>query len=271
MKKTLFLVLALLAGTLLQAQEYRFNAKADGFSMKSKSNNTININYNVSAVTIENANREGLEGQSITLSGIHIANQAGAPDLPSNSTYVAIPNGATPSIQMTSAKTKIIENVDIIPAPIPQLDNDKSEAVYEKDMAIYSRDAFYPATPYNMSEVKTIRGVEMVQVGVMPFQYNPVTKQLIVYEDLELQISLEGGNGTYGDIRYRTPGWDHILTDMLLNRDALPEMDYGERLRKHYENRETGCQYIIITPDNEEFVQLADSIKQFRTDQGIPT
>ena len=270
--RKLILAIILLLGLSLTAQtEYHFNGNPNGFSLNSKSNTTLNIDYNVNAVTIEDANRNGLEGQIVTLSGIHIANQAGAPDLPSSSTYVAIPNGATPSIQMTSAKTKIIENVDIIPAPIPQLDNDKSEAVYEKDMAIYSRDAFYPASPYNMSEVKTIRGIEMVQVGVMPFQYNPVTKQLIVYEDLELQISLEGGNGTYGDIRYRTPGWDHILTDMLLNRDALPEVDYGERLRKHYENRETGCQYIIITPDNEEFVQLADSIKQFRTEQGIPT
>ena len=268
----LILALALLSGLSLNAQtEYRFNEKQNGFSIGSRSNTTTTIVHNVSSVTIEDANRDGLEGQFITLSGIHIANQAGAPDLPSGSAFVAIPNGATPSIKIASAKTKMIENVDLIPAPQPQLDNDNSPAVYQKDMNIYSRDAFYPATPYNMSEVTTVRGVEMVQVGVMPFQYNPITKQLIVYEELELELTIKGGDGTYGNLRYRTPEWDQILSDMLLNREVLPAVDYGEMLRKHYENRETGCEYLIITPDNAEFMQLADSIKQFRTEQGIPT
>lgn len=268
----LILALALLSGLSLNAQtEYRFNEKQNGFSIGGRSNTTTTIVHNVSSVTIEDANRDGLEGQFITLSGIHIANQAGAPDLPSGSAFVAIPNGSKPSIKIASTKTKIIENVDLIPAPQPQLDNDNSPAVYQKDMSIYSRDAFYPTTPYNISEVTTVRGVEMVQVGVMPFQYNPITKQLIVYEELELELTIKGGDGTYGNLRYRTPEWDQILSDMLLNREVLPEVDYGEMLRKHYENRETGCEYLIITPDNAEFMQLADSIKQFRTEQGIPT
>ena len=271
MKKSLLFVIALVAGMTLQAQEYRFNTNQDGFSVSNRNNTTTIIRHNVSAITLEQADRDGLQGQFITLSGIHIANQAGAPDLPSGSTLVAIPNGATPSIRMVHYQTKTIQNVDLIPAPQPQLDNDNSPAVYQKDLNIYSRNAFYPATPYQISEVMTVRGVEMVEVGVMPFQYNPVTKELIVYSDMELELDVEGGNSTYGDIRYRTPEWDQILSDMLLNRDALPEVDYGERRRKHYENRETGCEYLIITPDNEDFIQLADSIKKFRTEQGIPT
>lgn len=268
----LFITLVLLSGLTLTAQtEYRLNNLQDGFSLGSRNNNTTIIVHNVSAVTLEQTDLEGLKGQFITMNGIHIANTAGAPDLPSSSTFVAIPNGSTPTIKMVNAKTKTIKDVDLIPAPQPQLDDDNSPTVYQKDMSIYGRNAFYPATPYNISEVTTIRGVDMVQVGVMPFQYNPVTKELIVYEDLELELTTEGGDGTYGDLRYRNPECDQILSDMLLNREVLPEIDYGERLRKHYESRETGCEFIIITPDNEEFIQLADSIKKFRTDQGVPT
>ena len=268
----LFLALALFFGLSLTAQtEYKFNDKQNGFSIGSRSNTATTIVHNVSAITIEEANRDGLEGQFITLAGIHIANEAGAPSLPSGSTFVAIPNGAEPTLALKHVKTKTLHNIDLIPAPQPQLDDDNSPAVYQKDMSIYGRNAFYPATPYNISEVMTVRGVEMVQVGVMPFQYNPVTKELIVYEDLELELTTEGGDGTFGDVRYRTPEWDQILSDMLLNREVLPEVDYGERLRKHYATRETGCQYMIITPDNEDFIQLADSIRLFRIKQGIPT
>ena len=271
MKKVLVILLALMAGITLQAQNYRFNNEPNGFSISSKNSSQLTFRHNLGAVTIEDANRAEVQGQVITLSGIYMSNTAGAPDLPSSSTFVAIPNGATATLKMVSSKTKVINNVDLIPAAVPQLDDDNSPAVYEKDMSIYKRNAFYPETPFQISEVTTIRGIQVVQVGVMPFQYNPVTKELVVYSDMELQLDVEGGDGTYGDIRYRTPEWDQILQDFILNRDDLPVVDYGERLRKHYQNRETGCEYIIITPDNMEFYSLADSIKQFRTEQGVPT
>ena len=271
MKKTLLFALAIIAGITLQAQEYRFNGEPDGFSISGRKNGQMTLRHNLGMVTIENADRAEMQGQVITLSGIYVPNEAGAPNLPSHSTFVAIPNGATASLRMVSSKTKVIQNVDLIPAAEPQLDNDDSPAVYRKNPEIYGRNAFYPETPFRISEVGSIRGVQVVQVGVMPFQYNPVTKELVVYSDLELEIDIEGGDGTIGDLRYRTSEWDQILQDILLNRDDLPEVDYGARLRKHYENRETGCEYMIITPENEDFIALADSIKQFRMEQGIPT
>ena len=268
-----------MAGIALQAQEYRFNSEPNGFSISNKNDSQLTFHHNLGAVTIEDANRAEVQGQVITLSGIYLSNAAGTPDLPSSSTFIAIPNGATPTLKMVSSKTKVINNVDIIPAAVPQLDNDNSPAVYQKDASIYGRNAFYPESPIRISEVSSIRGVQVVEVGVMPFQYNPVTKELVVYYDMELELDFGDIEGDcydvsalqYGDPRYRTPEWDQILEDIILNHDVLPEIDYGERLRKHYENRETGCEYIIITPDNEDFIQLADSIKQFRTEQGIPT
>ena len=271
MKKALFFVLAIIASITIQAQEYRFNGEPNGFRITSRNSNQLTFRHNLGAVTIESANRAEVQGQVITLSGIYLPNVAGAPDLPSSSTYVAIPNGSTASLKMISSKTKTINNVDLIPAAVPQLDNDDSPAVYQKDMSIYGRNAFYPESPFILSEVTEIRGVQVVQVGVMPFQYNPVTKELVVYSDMEFQLDVEGGDGTIGDLRYRTPEWDQILQDIILNREDLPEVDYGECLRKHYENRETGCEYIIITPNDDKIVSLADSIKQFRTEQGIPT
>jgi len=271
MKKTLLIVLTLMACIMLQAQEYRFNNEPNGFSISNRKNNQLTLRHNLGAVTIEDANRAEVQGQIITLAGVYTANTAGAPNLPSSSTFVALPNGATASITMVSSKTKVISNVDLIPAAVPQLDNDDSPAVYQKDANIYGRNAFYPESPYILSETTTIRGVQVVEVGIMPFQYNPVTKELIIYSNMELQLDIEGGDSTYGDIRYRTPEWDQILQDVIINRDDLPKVDYNELRRKHYENRETGCEYMIITPDNEDFIALADTIKQFRTAQGIPT
>jgi hypothetical protein len=47
----------------------------------------------------------------------------------------------------------------------------------------------------------------------------------------------------------------------------LPEVDYGKLVNE----RATGYEYLIITPDNPAYLAWADSIKIFRQQQGIKT
>lgn len=260
----LFIAILLFSGIVLNAQEALF-------SIIGKSSNTLTINYKIGNFAIESTDYRGESGQVVVMDGAFLPNEAGAPQLPSSSTFIAIPNGAQATLHVVSAERKTINDIDLIPAPEPQFDDQRAEVVRTKNMDIYGSNALYPTQPFLISKAFNVRGFDIVQVSVMPFQYNPVTRELIIYQDIELNIEYEGGDGTYGDPRYRTPEWDHILGDMLLNRDVMPAMDYGERLRQHYESRETGCEYLIITPDNDDFTQLADSIRRFRIAQGIPT
>lgn len=260
----LLIIVLLFVGLAVNAQETHF-------SIASKSSNTLIINYTTGKYVIEQTDYRGVTGQVVTMEGSFLPNEAGAPQLPSSSTFVAIPNGAQATLHVRKAVTKTFTDIDLLPSAEPQLDNQSAEVIRIKDQTIYGTDALYPAQPFLLSEVFNVRGFDIVQVSVMPFQYNPVTRQLIVYSDIELEIEYTGGNGTYGESRYRSPEWDHIISDMLLNRDVMPVMDYGAQLRQHYERGETGCEYIIITPDNDDFTQLADSIRRFRISQGIPT
>ncbi len=54
----------------------------------------------------------------------------------------------------------------------------------------------------------------------------------------------------------------------VVNFETLPKVDYNKNLQT---TKETGCEYLIITPNNAEFQQWADSIRKFRTLQGILT
>jgi hypothetical protein len=107
-------------------------------------------------------------------------------------------------------------------------------------------------------------------LGITPFQYNPVTKELKVLRDIEVEIVFEGGNGQYGDTKYRSRWWDPIMANAIMNFESLPKMDYnwmhegGDRLL-------TGCEYLIITPDGADFVSWANTIADFRNKQGILT
>jgi hypothetical protein len=158
------------------------------------------------------------------------------------------------------------------PAPRIPLETEDGPLDFNKNQDIYAVDAFYPANPIQISELTKIRGVDAVMLGITPFQYNPLTKELIVYRDVELEISFEGGNGHFGEDRLRSRWWDPIIQDAFINSASIPEMDYN-KMRQEITNLtdNAGCEYLIVIPNNPEFKQWADSIRIFRQKQGIST
>jgi PKD repeat protein len=206
---------------------------------------------------------------AVNMPGVFLPNDAGAPNLPGQGQFIAVPNGATAKLNIINQRTETFQNVEIAPAPQIPLDGDDSPLVYEKNMTIYGQDAFYPASPVIISELKNIRGVSAVMVGITPFQYNPLTKELVVVRDIEFEIVFEGGNGEFGDPRLRSRWWDPILSSSILNSQALPEMDYTYVNPGVTENDE--FEYIIITLDDPDFLDWANTIKEYREKQGITT
>ena len=245
---------------------------AQTFEIVSNNRSNLELSLKIDDFSLKNSRHGSVEGQTIVLRGIFLPNEAGKPDLPVISRYVAIPRGAEVTLNVKRQVTETVPNVNLMPAPALPLDNDKTPMQYVRDEKVYSTDAFYPTEPVLASQPMKIRDVDVVIVSVTPFQYNPVTKELIVTKELELDVVFNGGDGTFGgDPRYRSTAWDHIIRDMVINESILPDSDYQNFIREAVQRRATGCEYLIITPDNPDFIQLADSIKLFRNQQGILT
>ena len=104
-------------------------------------------------------------------------------------------------------------------------------------------------------------------LGITPFQYNPVSKDLLVYTDVRVRVNFEGGNGHFGEDRYRSRYWDPLLEANLLNYNALSQVDFNRRRAA----KDTGYEYVIIVPDDPDFIAWADTIRHWRTLQGIST
>lgn len=247
-------------------------AFAQTFEVVNSNRSNLELSLKIDKFSLEDSNVDGVEGQSIVLNGIFLPNIAGMPDLPVVSRYVAIPRGSNVVLNVTHQVTETISDVDLMPAPELPLDDDKTPMKYIRDEKVYSTDAFYPAEPIIASKPMKIRDVDVAIVSVTPFQYNPVTKELVVTRELNLEVVFEGGDSTFGgDPRYRSTAWDHIIRDMVINDNMLPDADYQRFIKEAAQRRDTGCEYLIITPDNPEFIALADSIKLFRNQQGILT
>ncbi len=276
MKKfTLFAGLLLLAISGLMAQRFTYPdvTGTPGFSLVGATASSVTVNHAVPVFTLEDQVVDGVPMKNVSLPGTFLFNDEGMPNLPGKGKYIAIPQGATPKLRIVSQLTEVIHNVNILPSPRIPLDNDDRPLSYSKNMQVYSKNAFYPASPVSISETTQIRGVDAVILGITPFQYNPVTKDLIVYKDLQVELTFEGGNGQFGDPAFRSTYWDPIMQDNILNYTSLPVVDYNARMQAH-NNRapmDDECEYIIISPTGTDFLAWADTIKKFRTEQGILT
>jgi len=274
MKKTLALfVLLCIAGPGLVAQQYHYADVTGnpGFSLRSSDVSSVSIRFAVPTFTMDDVTAEGATMRHISIPGSFLPGEEGMPDLPGSGRYIAIPTGAIPRVQILSMKQEVLHNIDIAPAPRIPTDH-QPDFPLQKNRTAYSANAFFPESPVKLSEVQNIRGVDVVILGITPFQYNPVTRELIVYKELEVQVTFEGGNGQFGDPAYRSRWWDPIMEDQILNNGSLPVIDYDKRVETRTNAPATNeCEYIIISPTGPEFLAWADTIRKFRSQQGILT
>ncbi len=242
------------------------NVGARGFELVSQSRGGVQIHYGMDRFGLEPITVDGAETRKVLLPGSFLPNNAGAPDLPSIGRTVAIPRGARAHLTILSQQTDTYTDLDVTPAPpIPKV-TDTSPPIYERDPSIYGADAAYPPSPVMVSDPWTMRGVEVVSLGITPFQYNPVRRELTVYTELEVRLDFEGGEGDFCEMRLRSPYWEPLLRDHLINYETLPEADFdGSRLDRD------GYEYVIICPDNPVFTAWADTLQLWRSLQGIKT
>ena len=230
-----------------------------------------NDNYNDILVGSDSGVFYAINGKTmklVTLPDEFLPNDEGAPNLPGSGRYIALPHGAKAKLTIVSSRIEKFKNLNLAPAPRIPLDTEKGPLEYKKNEKIYSADAFYPADPIKLSAQTQIRGVDVVMLGITPFQYNPVTKELLVYRDVEVEISFEGGNNHFGEDRLRSRYWDTILKDAILNSATLPKVNYNYSSDN---TRDQGYEYVIVVPDDAGFIAWADSLKMWRIKQGIST
>jgi len=144
-KVTLMMVMVLFFVTGLMAQNYRYQdswGKA-GFNLNESTLNQVMVTFSVPEFSMEDADINGEQVKNILLPGNFLPNDAGAPNLPGIGRYVAIPEGATASVRILEQRTETFHNVNIGCAPVIPIESDDRPMVYNKDLSIYSRNAWW--------------------------------------------------------------------------------------------------------------------------------
>lgn len=256
-----------LSGTYAEIITFEDSWGEAGFNLVNQTASGVEIVFSVTRMNITDFNINDEIMQNVGIPGVFLPNDAGAPNLPGTGRFIAMPQGARAKMEVIEQRTEIFHDLNIVPAFEIPYESDDSPLRFEKNPKIYEVDAYYPVQPVRMGKPAKIRGVDVVILGICPFQYNPVTQELVVHRDIRVRIQFEGGNGHFGEDRLRSRWWEAILEQNLLNYQSLPSVDFN-RVRQ---TDEDNVEYIIIVPDDQDFISWAETLKQWRSEQGIIT
>jgi len=254
----------------LHAQDLPVESYISGFQLVESKAQCIRLTYHTPEFRLDSLLIDGEWMLSLQLPGVFLPGEAGRPNLPTESRYVALPKGVQVMLSVDEGIPDTLFCPQLLPAPrIPKETDDGLE--YFKDPLAYQTDAFSPAQVAKVSGQASIRGTDVVLVGVTPFRYNPVSGELLVYRSLTLTLEWQGGSGTIGDPRLGSRWWQPILDQVVLNAGDLPAPSTSYKSGGGNGSKTPDYEYLIICPNDASFLAWADSLKQFRTMQGIRT
>ncbi|MBL0341694.1 MAG: hypothetical protein IPP71_12575 [Bacteroidetes bacterium] len=121
--------------------------------------------------------------------------QAGAPEISKFATSIIIPDFAKMKVDINNSTFIDYTNVEIAPSKgsiLRTVDPSAVPFIYGDQ---YNQDTFFPGTLAKLQDPFIVRDFRGQTVWIYPFQYNPVSKVLRVYTNIQLTISVENQNG----------------------------------------------------------------------------
>ena len=162
----------------------------------------------------------------------------GAPDLPKVTTSVIIPDLAGMDVQVVSSKYKEYASMEIAPSKGNfTRDIDPATVPYTYG-PVYQEDAFFPGDLASLRDPYILRDYRGQTVLINPFQYNPVSKTLRVYEEITIEVFKANNMGQNPLNRTReltsvTSEFRHIYNNQFINSRSTrydPVDDHGNML-----------------------------------------
>lgn len=123
----------------------------------------------------------------------------GSPELPVRAELLEISHGAKIRTEIISSSHRDIDLAELgIEAPVfpkqPPVPKSGEIPSFEFSQEVYATDAFYPQEILSITELGTLRGLNIGRLEAAVVQYNPVTGILRVYDEIRARIVFEGGN-----------------------------------------------------------------------------
>lgn len=181
--------------------------------------------------------------------------EKGEPQLPMFSESVMIAEGSNPELTIEFDNYYEIQNISISPSKGTLKRNINPADIPYEFSSIYTQNAFYPASPVVIGDPFTLRNTTGVTVTFYPYQYNPVTKTLRVYENLRVVVSSPSATTSIDSKDPFASIYQNFYINAPIQNKYTPVGETGEML--------------VITTD--AFTSTIQPFVQWKNEKGIKT
>ena len=231
MKKTL-LFCSILSGALI--------SYGQNFHLDSENSESLSLTHHFKEIPFEFKQIDGHSMIDFSKTFKILSQEKGAPALPLFHETIQLPAKGNPQIEVTFDEVAIFENVWVAPSKGTLKRNVDPATVGYTFGSRYQQNAFYPG---NFADVKTPfiwRALRGSVIEVSPYQYNPVTKQLLVYKNMHIQVKYneqeQGQNELSGQL-------DPVL------KPAQQQFVINPSAEKYAQMDESGSMLVISAPN----------------------
>lgn len=167
--------------------------------------------------------KEKEDFHKISVEGVGTTTVPGMPELPVFSTMYQIDPEKEYSVSFEVIQSHTLNEIDII--PFQSLEpNSEEHGISVKNSSFYNSSELFPTENLMISDPQVMRDLHLLNVSLIPFQYNPSERTLEIYDEVEIEILESGESGYIGnDNMPRSLEFEKLYQDLVVNfssRDA---------------------------------------------------
>jgi len=195
----MMIAMFLLASTSLQSKEIKVSDQTATLKVKAKTDFGLVLRNTVGSFNYGIIQNEGTNYTQLKVGDYSKTEKIGYPSLPVIRQLIEIPQGASIKVNIISYDLKEYQLSEfgggefVYPCQGPQTKCGDDEG-FKIDSKVYKTNKFLKDELAKAEVVGTMRNQRLALVSVSPFEYNPVTNVIRVYENLEFEISFENAD-----------------------------------------------------------------------------
>ncbi|HZH70635.1 MAG TPA: C25 family cysteine peptidase, partial [Flavobacteriaceae bacterium] len=238
---------------------------SQNFSLVNASQNQVELQHTLDEFKEVHTTIQGKSYQAFSKTTQVVMMEEGKPALPLYSQAVLLPNNGEVNFSVEHDGFYEIENIWVAPSKGNLKRNVNPETIPHTFAAVYQEDAFFPGQLGEISEPFILRNTRGTVVTLFPYQYNPVTKTLRVYENMRVVVHTDASK----------QGENELSTSVISpEKDAFSRFYHSLYINmpissKNYPILDEAGEMLVIAAD--EYLDAIAPLVEWKIKKGINT
>ena len=271
MKKLSILLFLAMSTLFALAQNGRIDLRSTSSAEITHSDfSSLRATFNYGSIeSIEVATERGTFSE-IAIEGTYASGEIGTPQLPASHQLLAVPFGATPSVNVINYSTTDYSLDDygintILPhQPSVRKDQRPEDVEFVYNAAAYQSRSLATAPQASIELQGTLRGVQVGSLVINPVSYNAATNTLRVFNNIEVEVRFDGADRAETErmlLNTYSPYFDIVYKQFFNYRQIMDVYDDHPDLMAYPVNM------IVVAP--EDYISTLQPWLNWKTQKGF--